>query len=54
VTPVLIIGTFLILFALKLLGVLAVSWWVVTLPLWLPPLAILVFFLILFATTRDL
>jgi len=27
---------FLIMFALKIAGVAAVSWWVVTLPLWLP------------------
>jgi len=43
---ILVIATFIALLVLKLLGEIGLSWWIVTLPLWIIPAIVLAIILI--------
>ena len=44
---------FVVLLVLKLLGIVAWSWWIITMPLWMGPVVLLICVLILTALDRP-
>ena len=44
---------FVVLLVLKLLGIIAWSWWIITMPLWMGPVVLLICVLILTALDRP-